>query len=388
MSLRQSRSFPASPWPMTPLEEVLARRIRTQGPLTVAEFMAEALGHPEYGYYATRDPLGRRGDFTTAPEISQIFGELIGLWCVDLWDRAGRPAPFILAELGPGRGTLMADAMRAARVMPEFLAALRLHLVETSPVLRQVQHRTLKRFAPSWHDSIASLPAGPLLVIANEFIDALPIRQLVKTDAGWREKLVGLSAEADALAFALAPGASPAIALVAAELRGAPAGSVCEVSPAGVAVVDGIARRIVTNGGAALIIDYGYVKRGCGDTLQAVRRHKRHDVLETPGEADLTAHVDFAALAETAAAVGARLWGPVTQGAFLQSLGLAARSERLLAGATPGQAADLGAASRRLIEPAEMGNLFKVLCFASSDMPMPAGFPPQAVDIGPASRER
>ncbi len=308
---------------MTPLEEVLARRIRTQGPLTVAEFMAEALGHPEYGYYATRDPLGRRGDFTTAPEISQIFGELIGLWCVDLWDRAGRPAPFILAELGPGRGTLMADAMRAARVMPEFLAALRLHLVETSPVLRQVQHRTLKRFAPSWHDSIASLPAGPLLVIVNEFIDALPIRQLVKTDAGWREKLVGLSAEADALAFALAPGASPAIALVAAELRGAPAGSVCEVSPAGVAVVDGIARRIVTNGGAAVIIDYGYVS-----------------------------------------------------------------SERLLAGATPGQAADLGAASRRLIEPAEMGNLFKVLCFASSDMPMPAGFPPQAVDIGPASRER
>ena len=225
---------------MTPLEEVLARRIRTQGPLTVAEFMAEALGHPEYGYYATRDPLGRRGDFTTAPEISQIFGELIGLWCVDLWDRAGRPAPFILAELGPGRGTLMADAMRAARVMPEFLAALRLHLVETSPVLRQVQHRTLKRFAPSWHDSIASLPAGPLLVIANEFIDALPIRQLVKTDAGWREKLVGLSAEADTLAFALAPGASPAIALVAAELRGAPTGSVCEVSPAGVAVVDAV----------------------------------------------------------------------------------------------------------------------------------------------------
>ena len=254
-------------------------------------------------------------------------------------------------------------------------------------MLRQVQHRTLKRFAPSWHDSIASLPAGPLLVIANEFIDALPIRQLVKTEAGWREKLVGLSAEADALAFALAPGASPAVAMVAAELRDAPPGSVCEVSPAAIAVVDGVARRIVADGGAALIIDYGYVKRGCGDTLQAVRRHKRHDVLETPGEADLTAHVDFAVLAETAAAVAAQLWGPVAQGAFLQSLGLAARSERLLAGATPGQAADLGAACRRLIEPAEMGTLFKVLCIASPGLPMPAGFPPQAVDIGRASRE-
>jgi NADH dehydrogenase [ubiquinone] 1 alpha subcomplex assembly factor 7 len=373
---------------MTPLEEVLARRIRTQGPLTVAEFMAEALGHPEYGYYATRDPLGRHGDFTTAPEISQIFGELIGLWCVDLWDRAGRPAPFILAELGPGRGTLMADALRAARVVPEFLAALRLHLVETSPVLRQVQHRTLKRYTPSWHDSIASLPDGPLLVIANEFIDALPIRQLVKTEEGWREKLVGLSAEADALAFALAPGATPAIALVAAELRAAPPGSVCEINPSGLAVADGLARRIIANGGAALIIDYGYVKRACGDTLQAVRRHKRHDVLETPGDADLTAHVDFAALAETAAASGARLWGPVTQAEFLQSLGLAARSERLLAGANPGQAADLGAACRRLIDPAEMGNLFKVLCIAAPDWPMPAGFPPQAVDVGPARRER
>src|SRR5258707_2477586 len=254
MSLRQSRSFPASPWPMAPLEEVLARRIRTQGPLTVAEFMAEALGHPEYGYYATRDPLGRRRDFTTAPEISQVFGELIGMWCVDLWDSGGRPAPFILAELGPGRGTLMADALRAARVMPEFLAALRLHLVETSPVLRQVQHCTLTRYAPSWHDSIASLPGGPLLVIANEFIDALPIRQIVKTDAGWREKLVGLSAEADALAFALAPGATPAIALVAADLRAAPPGRGCEITPAGLAIADGRARPIVADGCAPRVI--------------------------------------------------------------------------------------------------------------------------------------
>jgi NADH dehydrogenase [ubiquinone] 1 alpha subcomplex assembly factor 7 len=361
---------------VNPLEEVLARRIRTQGPLTVGEFMAEALGHPEYGYYATRDPLGRRGDFTTAPEISQVFGELIGLWCVDLWDRAGRPAPFILAELGPGRGTLMEDALRAARVVPEFLSALRLHLVETSPVLRKAQHRALNPFAPVWHDSIASLPSGRLMLIANEFLDALPIRQLVKTETGWHEKLIGLSAEADRLAFALSPGPAPSAALVPVELRAAPPGSVCEIGPAALAVADTIARRAVEDGGAALIIDYGHVKRGCGETLQAVRRHQRHHPLDDPGEADLTAHVDFAALAEIAAADGATVWGPVAQGAFLERIGIAARAERLIAGATHAQAADIGSACRRLIDPAEMGTLFKVLCIAGPSMPVPAGFAP------------
>jgi NADH dehydrogenase [ubiquinone] 1 alpha subcomplex assembly factor 7 len=373
---------------VSPLEELLARRIRTQGPLTVAEFMAEALGHPEYGYYATRDPLGRRGDFTTAPEISQVFGELIGLWCADIWDRMGRPAPFILAELGPGRGTLMTDALRAARVMPEFLAALRLHLVETSPVLRQVQQRTLKRFVPTWHASIASLPAGPLLVIANEFIDALPVRQLVKSEAGWHEKLVGLSAEADALAFALSPAPAPSAALVPSTLRDAPPGSLCEICPAAVAVADTLARRLIEAEGAALIIDYGYATRACGDTLQAVRRHKRHDPLRDPGTADLTAHVDFAALAETAAAVGARVWGPVTQGGFLQSLGIAARAERLIAAATPAQAADIGMACRRLIDPKEMGTLFKVLAIAAPALPPPAGFEPIEAAGGMRRRRR
>jgi NADH dehydrogenase [ubiquinone] 1 alpha subcomplex assembly factor 7 len=373
---------------VSPLEELLARRIRTQGPLTVAEFMAEALGHPEYGYYATRDPLGRRGDFTTAPEISQVFGELIGLWCVDLWDRAGRPAPFILAELGPGRGTLMMDALRAARVVPQFLAALRLHLVETSKVLRQAQHRALKAFGPVWHDSIASLPRGPAIVIANEFLDALPIRQLVKTETGWHEKLIGLSAEADSLAFALSPGPAPAAALVPAALRDAPPGRVCEISPASLAVADTIARRVVAEGGAALIIDYGHIERGCGDTLQAVRRHQRHDPLDNPGEADLTAHVDFAALAEIAAADGATIWGPVTQGAFLQALGVAARAERLVDAATPGQAADIGSACRRLIDPHEMGTLFKVLCIAGPTIPEPAGFAPEMPARRPAQGRR
>jgi NADH dehydrogenase [ubiquinone] 1 alpha subcomplex assembly factor 7 len=359
---------------VNPLGELLARRIRTHGPLTIGEFMAEALGHPEYGYYATRDPFGRRGDFTTAPEISQIFGELIGLWCADLWERMGRPAPFILAELGPGRGTLMADALRAARIMPGFLAAMRLHLVETSPVLRRAQTRALSMHGPVWHDSIASLPPGAALVIANEFLDALPIRQFVKTAAGWREKLIGLSAESDDLAFALAPGATPAVALVPGAFATAPEGSHCEVAPAALAIADGLARRFAEQCGAALIIDYGYYPSACGDTLQAVRRHRRHEILDEPGEADLTAHVDFAAIAAGATDAGARVLGPMSQGDFLQRLGLAARAERLFLRATPTQAADIGAACRRLVDPAEMGSLFKVLCIAAPNLPDPAGF--------------
>jgi NADH dehydrogenase [ubiquinone] 1 alpha subcomplex assembly factor 7 len=360
---------------VNPLGDVLARRIRAHGPLTVADFMAEALGHPDYGYYTTRDPLGRAGDFTTAPEISQVFGELIGLWCVDLWTRMGRPNPILLAELGPGRGTLMRDALRAARLVPEFLAAARLHLVESSPVLRRTQARALAAHKPAWHETIATLPPGPLLVIANEFFDALPIRQFVKTEAGWREKLVGLSAEADALAFALSPGPTPAVALVPPGLREAPPGSVAEIGAAGLSVADGLAERIVAAGGAALVIDYGYLGPASGDTLQAVQRHRRHDPLEAPGSADLTAHVDFTALADAAHQRGAWSWGPVPQGAFLQALGIAARLERLLQRAAPGQAADLGIAVRRLIDPAEMGTLFKVLCIAAPGLPPPAGFP-------------
>jgi NADH dehydrogenase [ubiquinone] 1 alpha subcomplex assembly factor 7 len=358
---------------VTPLAESLARRIRAQGPLTVADFMAEALGHPEHGYYMTRDPLGRRGDFTTAPEISQVFGELIGLVCADLWERMGRPSPLLLAELGPGRGTLMADALRAARVMPGFGDALRLHLVETSPVLRRAQQRALSSWGPVWHDSVASLPDGPLLAIANEFLDALPIRQFVKTEGGWRERLVGLSAEHDGLAFALS-GPTAAAALVPGALAGAAIGSVCEVAPAALGLADALARRFAEQGGAALFVDYGYEGPACGDTLQALRRHRRHDPLAAPGEADLTAHVDFAALAATARHAGAGVHGPVAQGLFLQRLGIEARGERLLQAASPGQAADIGVALRRLIDPAEMGTLFKVLAITGPTTPAPAGF--------------
>jgi NADH dehydrogenase [ubiquinone] 1 alpha subcomplex assembly factor 7 len=359
---------------VNPLGELLARRIRIHGPLTVADFMAEALGHPDYGYYRTHDPLGRRGDFITAPEVSQIFGELIGLWCADLWERAGRPSPSLLVELGPGRGTLMADALRATRVMPGFADAMRLHLVETSAVLREAQLRALSAYGPVWHDSIASLPPGPAFIIGNEFLDALPIRQFVRSAAGWREKLVGLSAESDDLAFALAPHATPAVALIPAELAHAPEGSVSEVSPGALAVVDALATRLVAEGGAALFVDYGYYPRAAGDTLQAVRRHQRHDILAAPGEADLTAHVDFTAIAETARHAGAKVWGPTTQRDFLLLLGLAARAERLAAKANPTQAADIGAACHRLVAPGEMGTLFKVLAMTGGNVPEPAGF--------------
>jgi NADH dehydrogenase [ubiquinone] 1 alpha subcomplex assembly factor 7 len=259
--------------------------------------------------------------------------------------------------------------------MPEFRRALRLHLVETSPKLCRMQEKMLRGGALlTWHETIATLPPGPALVIANEFFDALPIRQLVKTDEGWHEKLVGLSAEADALAFALSPGPSPLAGLVPAAFRDVPVGSICELGTAAVAVADALARRLAAEGGAALIIDYGYFPRGLGDTLQAVRRHRRHDPLDAPGSADLTAHVDFASLAESARAAGGRVFGPATQGAFLERLGIGARTERLLERAAPGQAADIGLAVRRLIDPGEMGTLFKVLAFTAPGWPAPAGF--------------
>jgi NADH dehydrogenase [ubiquinone] 1 alpha subcomplex assembly factor 7 len=268
----------------------------------------------------------------------------------------------------------MADALRAARVMPGFLDAARLHLVETSPVLRRAQEKLLRGHDLTWHETIATLPRGPALVIANEFFDALPIRQLVRTAEGWREKLVGLSAESDDLAFALSPAGTPAAVLIPQALRDAPAGSLCEIGTAAHAVADALAARHVAEGGATLVIDYGYFPRALGDTLQALRRHRRHDPLEEPGGADLTAHVDFEGIAEAAGQAGARVSGPVPQGVFLQRLGIEARAERLLAGAGPGQAADIGLAVRRLIDPGEMGTLFKVLCIAAPGMPPPAGF--------------
>ncbi len=363
---------------MTELAELIARRIRATGPLTVAEFMAEALQHPRLGYYVTRDPLGAKGDFVTAPEISQIFGELIGLWCTDTWARIGRPDPALLAELGPGRGTLMADALRALAVAAEFRTALRLHLVETSPALRSLQAQALAAAAPAWHDRLDTLPPGPLLLVANEFLDALPIRQFERRATGWHERRIGLAADGAGFAFVSDPAPSATAALVPHSLAAAPPGSIAEVCPAALALAAAIGERLKHSGGAALFIDYGHSASACGDTLQAVRGHAYHPALRDPGSADLTSHVDFAAFAAAARAAGARVHGPVTQRDFLRALGIEARAARLRERATPAQAATIESSVHRLIDGAEMGTLFKVIALTGADAPTPAGFPETA----------
>ncbi len=310
-------------------------------------------------YYATRDPLGTDGDFVTAPEISQMFGELIGLCLADLWDRAGRPADAIYVELGPGRGTLARDALRAMAA-----AGLKpaVHLVETSPVLRAAQARLLP--GATWHDGLATLPGAPLLVVANEFFDALPIRQLVRDGAGWRERVVE---HAGGERFRVLPG--PVVP--GPDVAGIRPGDVLEVSPAGLAVMAALARRLAAQGGAALVVDYGHVASGPGDTLQSVARHAAAQPFTAPGTRDLTAHVDFAALAVAAAA--ARTHGPVDQGAFLGALGLAQRAAALARGA-PERAGEIAVAHRRLSHEEEMGRLFKVLGVTAPGWPVPSGF--------------
>jgi NADH dehydrogenase [ubiquinone] 1 alpha subcomplex assembly factor 7 len=356
------------------LARLLAQRIRATGPLGIAEFMQEALLHPRYGYYRTRDPLGARGDFITAPEVSQVFGELIGLWCADAWDKMGRPERVILAELGPGRGTLMADALRALKGVPAFRHALRLHLVESSPVLRRHQAALLAEASPSWHDDLGELPEGPLILIANEFLDALPIRQLVRGERSWHERRVTLGADGQSFVFAPDPAPSPEAALLPPALRAAPPGSLGEIRPAAITLAATLGERLRHQGGVALFIDYGYFPAACGDTLQALRRHHRHDVLDEPGEADLTAHVDFASLAAAARGAGARAWGPVPQGGFLAALGLGERAAALIARATPAQLPAIESGCRRLIDPEQMGTLFKAMALAAPSLAAPAGF--------------
>jgi NADH dehydrogenase [ubiquinone] 1 alpha subcomplex assembly factor 7 len=364
---------------VTPLERHLRRRIALEGPLTLANYMADALGHPEHGYYTTRDPFGSAGDFTTAPEISQMFGELIGLWCADLWSRMGAPGRLLLVELGPGRGTLMADLMRAAGAMPGFAEAAEVHLVETSPVLRRAQAETLKDLPrpPRWLDGLAELPAGaPILLVANEFFDALPVRQFQRTARGWRERLVALDPQTDALSLTLAPGPSPAEALIDPVLREAAAeGAVAELAPAAWSVAGHLGDRLADQGGAALIADYGHAGPAAGDTLQAVRAHAPCSILETPGEADLTAHVDFTALAKAAAGgVGRRAAPLASQGDFLRALGIEIRAETLIRNAgSAAMADDIAAARDRLIGADTMGTLFKVLGLAAEATPPLAG---------------
>jgi len=316
-------------------------------------------------YYAGRDPFGRAGDFTTAPEISQAFGECLGLWAAVTWQMMGQPDPVLLVELGPGRGTLMADALRAiAQVAAPFRAALRPHLVEASPALRQAQRARLGDAIAAWHDDIASLPPGPAIILGNEFLDALPIRQFVRRGSVWMERFVqdGAFLELPAEAALPLPG-------------DAPEGAVQEVSEAARALTAELARRLAAQGGAALLLDYGAEKGGFGDTLQAMRAHAPADPLAPPGSVDLTAHVDFAAIAAAGNAAGAAVHGPLPQGVFLQRLGLMSRAA-MLARAAPRQAGLILSGAERLVAPEGMGRLFKALCLCHPALPAPPGFEP------------
>jgi NADH dehydrogenase [ubiquinone] 1 alpha subcomplex assembly factor 7 len=335
--------------------------------------MAEVLAHPRFGYYMGGDPFGRGGDFVTAPEISQMFGEMLGLWCAIVWRAMGEPETVHLVELGPGRGTLMSDLLRAAGTARGFPEALRVHLVEISPALRARQRETLAGVPVTWHDGLDGIPDGPLLVVANEFLDALPIHQFQKTGESWHERMIGPTPDGTGLRFTLAP-APCRPPFPPDRMADAPEGGILEVCPAALGIAHALGRRLARFGGAALLIDYGHPRTAIGDTLQAVKDHAFHDPLVDPGEADLTAHVDFQAVARSARDGGAATFGPLPQGEFLVRLGMGARASLLLQKATPEQAADIHAAYRRLTDPDEMGSLFKVLCLAAPGLPAPPGF--------------
>lgn len=314
-------------------------------------------------YYGTRDPFGRAGDFTTAPEISQAFGECLGLWAAVTWEAMGRPDPVVLAELGPGRGTLMADALRAiGEVAGPCRAALRVHLVETSPVLRAAQRERLGEAVAAWHDDAAALPPGPAIILANEFLDALPIRQFVRRGGGWVERFVVGGALVEAPAKAAPP--------LPAE---APDGAIQEVAEAAQALVAAVGARLAAQGGAALLLDYGPAEGGFGDSLQAMRRHVPADPLAPAGSVDLTAHVDFSAMAAAARRTGAAVYGPLPQGLFLQRLGLMSRAAILARSALPSAGLILSGAER-LVAPERMGRLFKALCLCHPGLATPPGF--------------
>ena len=352
---------------MTPLLAHLLARVATDGPLGVDAYMAEALGHPEHGYYMSGDPLGRAGDFVTAPEVSQMFGELLGLWSAVVWSQMGRPARLNLVEIGPGRGTLMVDALRAMAQVEGVFKTLDVHMVETSPSLttRQKRNLSLSECPVAWHTHFADVPDGPLIVIANEYLDALPIRQFVKAQTGWTERKVGTAGST------LVWIDEPVLAVPAIDAR---IGEVVEVSPARDQAVAEIAARIASQGGAALFIDYGHTLSAPGDTLQAIRAHRYHDVLADPGEADVTSHVDFAAVARAARSAGAAVLGPVTQGDFLRALGIETRAQVLARGKTPREAGEVFGALKRLTGPKEMGELFKVIALTTPSLPQLAGF--------------
>ncbi len=356
------------------LEAEIRRRIEVAGPMPVGQFMSLCLTHPEYGYYVTRDPLGASGDFTTAPEVSQMFGELIGLWAAAVWRQMGAPENLRLVELGPGRGTMMSDILRAAKAVPPFRSAILVHLVEISPALEERQRQALSTAGVpvEWHSSLEQVPDGPTIVLANEFFDALPVQQAVLCVDGWHERVVKI-ADDGSLQFSHARDPMPLFEeMLPAAVQQARIGQIFEWRADQVALELG--RRVVRSTGAALVIDYGHAESGSGNTLQAVRAHDFADPLVAPGTVDLTAHVDFQALREAAESMGARTHGPVSQSQFLNTLGIATRAQALKKGAPLTKSAEIDSALERLTsdDRTGMGRLFKAIGFSHPKLgPLP-----------------
>jgi len=358
----------------SPLQSEIKKLIKSSGPMPVWRYMELCLTHPSYGYYISRDPLGREGDFTTSPEVSQMFGELLGLWVGSVWKAIGSPPLLRLIELGPGRGTLMADALRALRVLPPLYQALSIHLVEINPVLREKQKAALSGVPIiAWHDSIDQVPNGPAVILANEYFDVLPIHQAVKRETGWHERTVEID-DGGKLTFGFAPDPMPRFEVLLPPLvRAAPIGAVFEWRSD--TEIMKIATRMRDQGGAALIIDYGHVRSDAGDTFQAIARHSFADPLKNPGQADVTAHVDFQALARAAEDLGARVHGPVPQGDFLKWIGIETRAVTLMAKASLEVSEDISSALKRLTGDGRgaMGSMFKVLAVSEPGLTALAG---------------
>lgn len=356
---------------MNRLSEKIAALIGNAGPISVADYMAICLFDPEDGYYTTREPFGAKGDFVTAPEVSQMFGELVAVWLVQAWRAVGAPASPTIAEIGPGRGTLMKDMVRTiSRIAPDLAAAADFALVEASPRLATIQQETLRGSGPvfTWHATLDTLPDRPLLIVGNEIFDALPFRQFVRHDGKWLERAIGLAADG-AFRFGIGT-ASLAMDALPAEEKNATDGSIFEIAPAREALMSAIAQRIAAHGGAGIFFDYGHLVPGLGDTFQAVRKHRSEGVLDNPGEADLTSHVDFSALAAVSSSHGleARM---ATQAEFLLGMGLLERAGRLGQAADEAARAKITADVERLAGPDEMGKLFKVLAILPSGHAIP-----------------
>jgi NADH dehydrogenase [ubiquinone] 1 alpha subcomplex assembly factor 7 len=361
---------------MTALKDHLVKIIKLNGPISISDYMMESMTNPQHGYYVNQDPLGERGDFITSPEISQMFGEMIGLWFADMWVKMNCPHKVNLVEFGPGRGTLMMDALRALRVIPDFLKAIDIHLVEASPELQKIQQKKIIHPNINWHASVQKAIEdndAPIFIIANEFFDALPIKQYQKSGSGWHERMVSLNEAGNELITMLSPFPVQNL-ILPKELNLVEDHSIVEVSPMSDYIMSEISIQIKEKSGAALIIDYGYTRHQTGETLQAVKSHQYSNIYDNPGDTDLSAHVNFNRLQNIAKQVGTSTYGPIDQGDFLTALGIKQRALQLSTSTYAEQSSDITTSLNRLISPNEMGSLFKVFGISSQKNIVPAGF--------------